>query len=332
MLYKHTLVFISLLYGFLCSVSAAEDNAPQLSLPLACTIGVDCFIQNYVDADTSLRYSDYRCGFLSYDDHRGTDFRPKSMDAIAQGVPVLAAADGKVRATRDEMDDISVRVLGKGAIKNREAGNSVVIVHGDGWESQYAHLKKGSVAVHAGQTVTRGTVLGLVGLSGNTEFPHLHFEIRHQGKAVDPFVGINGGDACALGKQPLWSADTINKIGYIATEVLAAGFTDHSLAADEVAAETQTLPKTASALIFWLTVFGVQTGDMQVIDLFAPDGSMLLHKAIAIDHNMAQYRSFVGLKRHGEVWTTGDYRISYQLLRQQHAEPILTKQWSVRVF
>lgn len=329
--YKNTLVLISLLYGLSCTVSAA-DNAPNLSLPLACTIGVDCFIQNYVDADPGTHYSDYRCGFLSYDDHRGTDFRPKSMNALAQGVPVLAAADGKVRATRDNMDDISVRVLGKEAIKDREAGNSVVIVHGNGWESQYAHLKKGSVAVHPGQTVTRGTVLGLVGLSGNTEFPHLHFEIRHQGKAVDPFVGVNGGDACALGKQPLWSDDTVNKIGYIASGVLAAGFTDHPLAADEVAAETQILPKTAPALIFWLTVFGVQTADVQVIDLFAPDGSMLLHKTIPIDHNMAQYRGFVGLKRHGEAWTTGEYRVSYKLLRRQQAEPVVTKQLSVRIF
>ena len=327
MLYKHTLAFIALLYGFLNPLSATE-NAPQLSLPLACTIGTDCFIQNYVDADAGAGYSDYRCGFLSYDDHRGTDFRPKSMNA---SIPVLAAADGKVRATRDNMDDISVRVLGKEAIKNREAGNSVVIVHGNGWESQYAHLKKGSIAVHAGQPVRRGTVLGLMGLSGNTEFLHLHFEIRHQGKAIDPFVGVNGGNACALGKQALWSADPLAKLGYIPSEVLAAGFTDHPLAADDLPAETQSLAKTAPALIFWLSVFGVQAGDTQVVDLFAPDGATLLHKAIPIDHNMAQYRSFVGLKRHGEAWATGEYRVSYQLLRQQHAEPVLMKQFSIPV-
>ena len=327
MLYKHTLAFIALLYGFLNPLSATE-NAPQLSLPLACTIGTDCFIQNYVDADAGAGYSDYRCGFLSYDDHRGTDFRPKSMTA---SIPVLAAADGKVRATRDNMDDISVRVLGKEAIKNREAGNSVVIVHGNGWESQYAHLKKGSIAVHAGQPVSRGTVLGLMGLSGNTEFLHLHFEIRHQGKAIDPFVGVNGGNACALGKQALWSADPLAKLGYIPSEVLAAGFTDHPLAADDLPAETQSLAKTAPALIFWLSVFGVQAGDTQVVDLFGPDGATLLHKAIPIDHNMAQYRSFVGLKRHGEAWATGEYRVSYQLLRQQHAEPVLMKQFSIPV-
>lgn len=331
MLYKNIVTFIVLLYGITCTASA-KNTVPQLSLPLKCTIGIDCFIQNYVDADAGTHSSDYRCGFLSYDDHRGTDFRPKSINALAQGVQVLAAADGIVRATRDEMDDISVRVVGKEAIKNREAGNSVVIVHGNGWESQYAHLKKGSVAVHAGQIVKRGTVLGMVGLSGNTEFPHLHFEIRYQGKAVDPFVGIDGANTCALGKQPLWQADTLNKIGYIPTGVLAAGFTDHPLTADEVSAEILTLPKTAPALVFWLTVFGVQKDDMQVIDLFAPNGAKLLHKAIPIDHAMAQYRSFVGLKRQGETWATGEYRVSYQLLRQHQAEPIVVKQLSAQVF
>jgi hypothetical protein len=175
-------------------------------------------------------------------------------------------------------------------------------------------------------------VLGLVGLSGNTEFPHLHFEIRYQGKAVDPFVGINGGEACALGKSPLWSADTLGKIAYIPTGLLAAGFTDHPLAADEVVAEMHTLPKTSSALVFWLTLFGVQKADRQIIEMFAPDGSRILHETLTIDHNMAQHRSFVGLKRHGEVWVSGMYRVSYQLLRQQQAEPIVDKQFSVQVF
>jgi hypothetical protein len=228
------------------------------------------------------------------------------------------------------MDDISVRVGGKQALQGKEAGNSVVIVHGNDWESQYAHLKKGSVTVRAGQTVARGTVLGQVGLSGNSEFVHLHFEIRQHGKAVDPFVGVGGAVACGLGKQPLWTADTLNKMTYIATDVLAAGFTDHPPTSDEVLPESATLPANAPALIFWLTLFGAQTADEQVVDLLAPDGSVLLHKVSPIDHNMAQYRSFVGKKRPGNLWPAGDYRLKYQLLRKQ--QPLLSKQFSLQVF
>jgi hypothetical protein len=322
------LIFITLIYP-LSTLVYASDDAPSLSLPLACTIGVDCFIQNYVDADASQNYSDYRCGFLSYNEHRGTDFRPKASNALTAEIPVLAAADGVVRAIRDGMEDISVRVVGRESLQGKDAGNSVVIVHSNGWESQYAHLKKGSIAVQEGQKIARGTVLGLVGLSGNTEFVHLHFEIRQHGKAIDPFLGISGYEKCALGKQPLWTADTLNKTAYIPTEVLSAGFTDHPLASDEVPAESAKLPTNSPALVFWLTLFGAQTNDEQVIDFIAPDGEVLLHKSSVIDHNQAQYRSFIGKKRADKLWATGNYQVHYQLLRKQ--KTLLKKEFSLLV-
>jgi murein DD-endopeptidase MepM/ murein hydrolase activator NlpD len=320
-------------YGLSTTVYA-DDTAPSLSMPLVCTVGVDCFIQNYVDADDSSHYGDYHCGFLSYDEHRGTDFRPKTMISLATEIPVLAAADGVVRAVRDGMDDINVKVHGRKALQGKDAGNSVVIVHGNNWESQYAHLKKGSVTVQAGQMVKRGTVLGQVGLSGNTEFFHLHFEIRHQGKAIDPFIGISGSDACSTGKQPLWSKDTLTKIPYIATEVLAAGFIDYlpkdTAINDTELTEVVTLPANAPALVFAITLFGVQAGDEQVVEWIAPNGKVLLHKVATIDKNMAQHRLFMGKKRSLDLWSTGDYRVNYQLLRKQKS--VLSKQFSLHIF
>jgi hypothetical protein len=308
----------------------AKDDAPVLEMPIACTIGVDCFVQNYVDTDPSSAYTDYHCGFLSYDEHKGTDFRLKSGNALVTEVPVLAAADGVVRATRDGMEDINVRVLGRAALQGKDAGNSVVIVHSKNWETQYAHLKKNSVAVKPGQVVSRGTVLGQVGLSGNTEFLHLHFELRHEGKAIDPFVGMGGGDSCALGKHPLWSIEALNKIPYIATDILAAGFTDHAPVANEELVKSEKIPANAPALVFWITLFGVQAADEEIIDLLAPDGSVFAHKAGLIDKNLAQYRSFIGKKRQLQLWSTGDYRIRYQLLRKQ--KTILSKEFSLQVF
>src|SRR5205814_1010195 len=105
----------------------------------------------------------------------------------------------------------------------REAGNSVVIEHGNGWETQYAHLRRHSVAVRAGQVVRRGQRLGLVGLSGATEFPHLHFEVRHGGKTVDPFVGLDGSEPCQAGAHPLWTRQALGALAYVATGVLGAG-------------------------------------------------------------------------------------------------------------
>ena len=112
---------------------------------------------------------------------------------MAKGVQVLAAAAGTVLRLRDGMDDVSIRVTGADAVKDREAGNSLIIDHGNGWETQYGHLRKGSIIVKPGQTVTAGQPIALMGLSGNTEFTHTHFEVRHNGKPVDPYTGADMG-------------------------------------------------------------------------------------------------------------------------------------------
>jgi len=80
---------------------AAEENNRekdiQLAMPVDCEIGRSCFIQNYVDVDSSKNAKDYQCGSLTYDSHNGTDFRLKSLAAQKAGVNVVAAADGRVR-------------------------------------------------------------------------------------------------------------------------------------------------------------------------------------------------------------------------------------------
>lgn len=63
-------------------------------------------------------------------------------------------------------------------------GNLVVVAHEDGVRTLYAHLA--SVAVRVGDRLDGGTVLGTVGQSGNASGPHLHFEVRVRGAAVDP--------------------------------------------------------------------------------------------------------------------------------------------------
>ena len=95
--------------------------------------------------------------------HSGIDF------AVPLGTPVLAADDGTV---------LEIRCLKFGY------GMYVLIRHLDGTESLYAHLS--AILVSAGQQVTTGTRIGLSGSSGNSTGPHLHFELRQYGKAIDP--------------------------------------------------------------------------------------------------------------------------------------------------
>ncbi len=94
--------------------------------------------------------------------HSGIDIE------AAYGTPVRAAADGE--ATGESM--------GAGY------GRQVVLNHGHGYETVYGHLS--SVAVLAGQHVTRGQIIGYVGQSGRATGPHLHYEVRVNNTPVNP--------------------------------------------------------------------------------------------------------------------------------------------------
>ncbi|MFJ4567522.1 M23 family metallopeptidase [Streptomyces caelestis] len=102
--------------------------------------------------------------------HSGQDF------AVPSGTQVVAAHGGTV-----------VKAGGNGAGDGPAYGNAVVIKHGNGTYSQYAHLSK--VEVRIGQVVKTGQEIARSGNTGNSSGPHLHFEIRttpNYGSAVDP--------------------------------------------------------------------------------------------------------------------------------------------------
>ena len=71
------------------------------SQPVDCVVGVDCFIQKYVDHDLGKGWKDFRGGHMSSDGHEGTDFAIADKFAMESGVPVVAAAPGKVIWSRD---------------------------------------------------------------------------------------------------------------------------------------------------------------------------------------------------------------------------------------
>ncbi|WP_039933371.1 M23 family metallopeptidase [Streptomyces viridochromogenes] len=102
--------------------------------------------------------------------HSGQDF------AVPSGTKVLAAHGGTV-----------VKAGGNGAGDGPAYGNAIVIKHGNGTYSQYAHLSK--IEVRIGQVVKTGQEIARSGNTGNSSGPHLHFEIRttpNYGSAVDP--------------------------------------------------------------------------------------------------------------------------------------------------
>jgi murein DD-endopeptidase MepM/ murein hydrolase activator NlpD len=94
--------------------------------------------------------------------HQGLDL------SVSSGTAVRSTADGRVSF----------------AGRSGDFGRLVVIDHGDGYETRYAHLK--SIDVTKGKTVRRGHIIGRVGKSGNATGYHLHYEVRRHGSPQDP--------------------------------------------------------------------------------------------------------------------------------------------------
>ncbi|WP_245958429.1 M23 family metallopeptidase [Pelagibacterium sediminicola] len=105
--------------------------------------------------------------------HSGIDFRTPT------GTPILAAAKGTVTY----------------AGTNGGYGKMVDIDHGNGLVSRYAHMS--AINVHEGQSIRGGERIGLAGSTGRSTGPHLHFEVRRGGSAVDPSRFITAGRTLA---------------------------------------------------------------------------------------------------------------------------------------
>ncbi len=328
--------FAALLFALATAgAGAAEAQAFSLGLPVRCTLGTDCFIQNYVDRDPGPGWRDYACGALSYDGHLGTDIRVPSLAEMRRGVEVVAAAPGTVVAVRDGEPDVHVSDRGSATVLGREAGNGVRIDHGDGWETQYSHLLRGSVRVRPGQRVREGEPIGLVGLSGNTEFPHLDFVVRRGGRVYDPFapqpagktptdVASIGDAPCADGPAPqtMWHESLREAMRYRSSAVLIAGFAPE--VADRRKAQrgeygADGVARDARALVFWVEAAGIRKGDVESLELRAPDGALLAQRSLAQEGNLAVRFSFIGRKRTAEAWPAGTYRARYRLLRDEAA-------------
>ncbi|OYQ38159.1 peptidase M23 [Flavobacterium cyanobacteriorum] len=95
--------------------------------------------------------------------HAGMDFSART------GTPVYATGDGVVSAADNRMSGY---------------GNRIVIRHGYGYETLYAHLSR--FKARPGQRVKRGDIIGYVGSTGRSEAPHLHYEVHKNGEAINP--------------------------------------------------------------------------------------------------------------------------------------------------
>jgi len=149
---------------------------------------------------------DYMCGDRTYDlsagyNHRGTDFFTYPFPWLkmdSSQVEIVAAAAGTLVFKRDGGYDRQCEMTGA-------LSNAVVIQHADGTIAWYLHMKEGSVTTKpVGATIALGEYLGVVGSSGSSTGPHLHFEVRPASGdgSIDPFTGPCNAAPSLWAEQP----------------------------------------------------------------------------------------------------------------------------------
>jgi Peptidase family M23 len=291
---------------------AAPAMALELALPVNCIVGETCWVQQYVDHDAGAGSADYTCGVASYNKHDGTDIRTLNTGV---DVAVLAAAAGRVKAVRDGVADRLVKSKADlAAVSKMECGNGVVITHGDGWETQYCHMRKGSVAVKAGDDVSAGDRLGLIGYSGEAAFAHVHVTVRKDGKAVDPFSAEDMMN-CKADDRSLWSASAKKALAYKGSELLQLAWAPRVY--DDAEVENGTLsefrPGDWQALVLFAEAINLYKDDVMTLTVALPGQEPVVNGAV-MKNNRAVQRLYVGKKLNGPM-PPGEYVGSFELKR-----------------
>lgn len=193
-------------------VAAVSTETVLLDWPLRQRIPLDYtyyglgFFVDHNPASGSIL--DYNGGNRTYDGHTGIDISPQpyQWDMMDNSrVEVIAAAAGTIVLRQEGNYD---RLCSSNP---SFVGNAVILQHADGSQTWYWHLKNGSVTNKTvGQTVQQGEYLGIVGSSGVSGGPHLHFEVRNAAnQVVDPFAGPSNtttNTSLWVQQKPYWDS------------------------------------------------------------------------------------------------------------------------------
>ena len=175
-------------------VAPVLENTPVNHAPVM-VIGPPLVGANYVSADSCCTSSRHRRAALAvngtvsiaqryavdWEELDGTNriYNGPRLDLKSYtifGKPVIAVANGTVVLAINDQPDQPPGAFPPNLTPDQVDGNAVILDLGKGVFALYAHMKKGSVLVHWGDTVVRGQAIGMVGNSGNTIAPHLHFQ------------------------------------------------------------------------------------------------------------------------------------------------------------
>ncbi|MSP70076.1 MAG: T9SS type A sorting domain-containing protein [Bacteroidetes bacterium] len=248
-----------------CTFSLSLNLIAQgfLRTPIAGQHLKDFIIVNYIDCSVGNDWFDHKCSSKTYKGHKGTDFLIRSFAAMDSEVAVLAAASGTVIFVKNDLFDRE-----KLSDVSKGFGNYVALSHTNGYQTYYAHIRKGSSRVKPGDFVNAGDTLALVGSSGNSSDPHLHFEVWYDSSyVVDPFKGTCGNSAT------LW----LNPIDYDTSfNIWKSGLIDFKPNLDTLREEPGFKDVFNSsedeAITYWNICYGIRKNDLLRIRWSRPNG------------------------------------------------------------
>lgn len=303
------------------AVPDARAKEAGFKFPVKCAIGTDCWLLNYVDNDPSNDWHDFEGKKRTYDGHRGLDIAIQNLEQMQKGVAVLAAADGNVIAVRDGVPDMNALINTRQDLEDIGCGNRVAIRHQNGVITDYCHMKQGSILVKKNDRIAAGQKIGEIGLSGLTEFPHLHFGIMNHHLFFDPFTG----QPQYQGKKPfhpLWQKDVMQRLQKSDRHLYNAGVSDSI--PDWISIRGPENTKTdfsarTGVLILWADLIHVKKNDILEFSISGPDKQLFLKKQMIIHKPNVKKLLYTGKRIPSEGFQAGLYEGTIQFIRSSKA-------------
>ncbi len=266
---------LNLLLLLPCVLAAQE----RFVTPISGAYGVDYIIVNYVDWGVDETILDAHCLSKTYDGHQGTDFVLRNFALMDTGIAVLAVDTGVVIFTQDGFFDRE-----KSSDPAKGLGNYIGLTHSGGFQTYYGHLRKNSVLVSVGDTVLPGQQIGWVGSSGNSEDPHLHFELWYDSLFhIDPFSG-SCGNAASFWKDEL----PVDSLFHQWISGMVGFIPDLDTLREEPFSRSD-FDQQDEAIAYWTLIYGLREGDQLKVEWVNPDGLLWYVEDVVLDRDWWYY-------------------------------------------
>lgn len=303
---KNQLTFLLLCFSFLLSAQIEV----KLEFPIRQVTGFSdtkpYAIFNLVDHDPSSNLLDYNGNQQTYDGHNGTDinlfpFPWKKMND--NQVEVIAAADGIIEEKEDGHFD-------QNCTRSSDTESNIIIIrHFDGSKAIYLHFKKNTLTDKSvGDSVSVGDYLGLIGSSGQSSEPHLHFEIRDaENKVIDPFKGDfnKTTDVSLWNQQPAYFDSAINFVNISGTDI---EFSSDCPKIEQVFSKCAFIER--DKIYFSRAYSNVELGTVGVGTLYKPDGTIshVWRDSFETSRTNIAWTNFITLSSEEGIWK---FEVSY---------------------